>query len=82
MVAGAPAVSVPPGGKTVSQFPPELVLMPDVNVRGELFKLCSRTVCEDGDSPLAAATKIMPVGCTRGPMLLPGGNKFNTTETN
>jgi hypothetical protein len=44
MVAGAPAVSVPPGGKTVNQFPPELVLMPEVNVSGELFKLCRRTV--------------------------------------
>ena len=81
-MAGPPAVTVPPGGNTVSQFPPEGVLVPEENVSGEVFRLCTSTACDEGDSPPAAATKIIPVGCTIGPTWLPGGNRFNTTDTN
>src|SRR5258708_311094 len=82
MRAGRACVRLPSGGSEVSQFPPSTVVRPELNVTAAVLVLCNRTTCEPGDSPPATAVKDNPAGSTIGPILLPGGKTFRTTETN
>src|SRR5438309_984102 len=82
MRTGLACVTVPSDGMEVNQFAPSAVTRPDWNVRGVALVLWTSTVCELGDSPPAAPAKIKPVGCTSGPILLPGCKTLRTIETN